>query len=196
MDGVSPLEACLERRGKQIGKPEAGAAADGRRRGCGPSTAAQHTSRRSPEHPVYPYLRGMSRITRPNQSLPPRGGGMGRRPLCHLPAHGQRFPLLGGSHWTGTAGACCPGSAVQPLCEWHPPAFAPRRWRRPWVSRASRRCATPTRPAPAKAGGRPVHPQPPGVHRTVLQEPGEDQSGREGAVPRRQYRSWSGCGGQ
>ena len=33
------------------------------------------TSRRSPEHPVYPYLLRNVRITRPNQSLPPRRRG-------------------------------------------------------------------------------------------------------------------------
>ncbi len=32
------------------------------------------TSRRSPEHPVYPYLLRNVRITRPNQSLPPLTG--------------------------------------------------------------------------------------------------------------------------
>ena len=37
------------------------------------------TSRRSPEHSVYPYLLTNVRITRPNQSLPPRRRGCGRR---------------------------------------------------------------------------------------------------------------------
>ncbi len=45
------------------------------------------TSRRSPEHPVYPYLLRNVRITRPNQSLPLRRRGYGRRtsPTCPWP---------------------------------------------------------------------------------------------------------------
>ena len=52
------------------------------------------TSRRSPLHPVYPYLLRNVRITRPNQSLPSVGGGVGRG--YHLPAHGPGVPLPGG----------------------------------------------------------------------------------------------------
>ena len=37
------------------------------------------TSRRSPEHPVYPHLLRNVRITRPNQSLAPRRRGCGPR---------------------------------------------------------------------------------------------------------------------
>ena len=45
------------------------------------------TSRRSPQHPVYPYLLRNVRITRPNQSLPPRRRGRGPRtsPTCPRP---------------------------------------------------------------------------------------------------------------
>ena len=45
------------------------------------------TSRRSPEHPVYPYLLRNVRITCPNQSLPPRRRGCGPRtsPTCPWP---------------------------------------------------------------------------------------------------------------
>ena len=45
------------------------------------------TSRRSPEHQIYPYLLRHVRITRPNQSLPPRRRGCGRRtsPTCPWP---------------------------------------------------------------------------------------------------------------
>ena len=45
------------------------------------------TSRRSPEHPVYPHLLRNVRITRPNQSLPPTPiGGVGQPPGQHVPA--------------------------------------------------------------------------------------------------------------
>ena len=55
------------------------------------------TSRRSPEHPVYPYLLRNVRITRPNQSLPPTPiGGVGRG--HHLPTHGPWVPLPGGGN--------------------------------------------------------------------------------------------------
>ena len=47
------------------------------------------TSRRSPEHPVYPYLLRNVRITRPNQVWAADH---------HLPAHGPGVPLPGGGH--------------------------------------------------------------------------------------------------
>ena len=48
------------------------------------------TSRPAPEHPVYPYLPRNARITRPNQSLPPRRRGCGPRtsPTCPWPGLG------------------------------------------------------------------------------------------------------------
>ena len=46
------------------------------------------TSRRSPEHRVYPYLLKNARITRPNQSLPPRRRGCGPRPSSTCPCPG------------------------------------------------------------------------------------------------------------
>ena len=42
-------------------------------------------SRRSPEHPVYPYLLRNVRITRPNQSLPARRRGCGRQTSSACP---------------------------------------------------------------------------------------------------------------
>ena len=45
------------------------------------------TSRPAPEHRVYPYLLRNVQITQPNQSLPPRRRGCGRRtsPICPWP---------------------------------------------------------------------------------------------------------------
>ena len=99
------------------------------------------TSRRAPEHRVYPYLLGNVRVTRPNQSLAPTPiGGVGSG--HHLPAHGPEVPLPGGGH--GLAQPVRGGLATVQ----HPPirvgarlwmpGFAPGRWRRLWA-RAGRR---------------------------------------------------------
>ena len=58
------------------------------------------TSRRSPEHPVCPYLLRNVRITRPNQVWAGH----------HLPANGPGVPLPGGSH--GLAQPVCGGLAA------------------------------------------------------------------------------------
>ena len=115
------------------------------------------TSRKAPEHRVYPYLLRNARITRPNQSLPPTPiGGVGSG--HHLPAHGPGVPVPGGDH--GLAQPVRGGLATVQ----HPPirvggrlwtpAFAPGRWKRLWA-RASRRCSTPTREASSRVGSSP-----------------------------------------
>ena len=70
------------------------------------------TSRRAPEHPVYPYLLLNVRITRPNQSLPSRRRGYGRRtsPICPWPVDSSTW----WPSWTGTAGTCWPGGCPTP----------------------------------------------------------------------------------
>ena len=175
--GSRRMKACLERRGKPASRKRVQRLM--RAMGLRAIYRRPSTSRRSPEHPVYPYLLRNVRITRPNQSLPPRRRGYGppTSPTCPWPAVSSTW----WQSWTGTAGTCCPGGC--PIL-WRP-AFAPRRWRRPWA-RASRRCSTPTRACPRVGGGQPVHQ--PGVHPGPAGARGEDQYGREGAVPRQYLR--------
>ena len=87
------------------------------------------TSRRSPEHPVYPYLLRNARITRPNQ--------VWAADITYLPM-ARGFLYLVATCWLG--GYPTP---------WRP-ASAPRRWRRPWA-RTSPRCSTPTKAASSSA---------------------------------------------
>ena len=81
--GSRRMKACLERRGK----PEAGAAADARHGAAGHLPAAQHQ----------PPVAGAPGLSLPVEESPNHLAqpGMGRQ--HHLPAHGPRFPLLGGS---------------------------------------------------------------------------------------------------
>ncbi len=60
------------------------------------------TSRPAPEHPVYPYLLRNVRITRPNQSLPPRRRGCGRRTSPTCP-------------WPGASSTWCGDGLAQPV---------------------------------------------------------------------------------
>ena len=81
--GSRRMKACLERRGigvsrKRVQRPmrALGLRAIYRRPG---------TSRRAPEHPVYPCLLRNAKITRPNQSLPPRRQGEASSPAWNSP---------------------------------------------------------------------------------------------------------------
>ena len=76
--GSRRMKAWLERRGVRMSRKRL----QGLMRAMGLRAIYQRTgtSRRAPEHPVYPYLLRNVRITRPNQSLPPR-----RRGVCRFP---------------------------------------------------------------------------------------------------------------
>ena len=169
--GSRRMEDWLERRGMRVSRKRVqrlmramGRRAIYRRLG---------TSRRSPEHPVYPYLLRNARITRPNQSLPPRRRGCGQptSPTCPWPGASSTW----WRSWTGTAGTCWLGGYRTP---WKP-TFASMRCRRRW-SRTGPRCSTPTRACPCEGRGQPVHQR--GVHPGASGPWGADQHGREGAV--------------
>ena len=96
------------------------------------------TSRRSPEHPVYPYLLRNVRITRPNQ--------VWAADITYLPMARGFLYLVAVMDWHSRY------VVAWRLSKPWKPASALRRWRRPW-ERASRRCSTPIRACPAKAGG-------------------------------------------
>ena len=103
--GSRRMKACLERRGKPVSRKRVQRLM--RAMGLRAIYRRPSTSRRSPEHPVYPYLLRNVRITRPNQSLPPRRRGYGppTSPTCPWPAVSSTW----WQSWTGTAGTCCPG---------------------------------------------------------------------------------------
>ena len=103
--GSRRMKACLERRGKPASRKRVQRLM--RAMGLRAIYRRPSTSRRSPEHPVYPYLLRNVRITRPNQSLPPRRRGYGppTSPTCPWPAVSSTW----WQSWTGTAGTCCPG---------------------------------------------------------------------------------------
>ena len=95
--GSRRMKAWLDRRGVRVSRKQVqrlmramGLRAIYRRPG---------TSRRSPEHPVYPYLLRNVRITRPNQSLPPRRRGAASSPAWSLPRSSRTGAC--GSAWTG-----------------------------------------------------------------------------------------------
>ena len=93
--GSRRMKAWLERRGVRVSRKRVQRLM--RAMGLRAIYRRPSTSRRSPEHPVYPYLLRNVRITRPNQSLPPTPiGGVGCR--HHLPAHGPGLSLRGVGH--------------------------------------------------------------------------------------------------
>ena len=69
-------------------------------------------SRPTPEQRVYPYLLRDVRTTQPNQSLPPRRRGCGRRtsPTCLWPGDSCTW----WRSWIGTAGTWWPGGCPTP----------------------------------------------------------------------------------
>ena len=83
--GSRRMKAWLERRGMPVSRKRVQRLM--RAMGLRAIYRRPDTSRRSPEHPVYPYLLRNVRITRPNQSLPPRRRGYGLRtsPTCRWP---------------------------------------------------------------------------------------------------------------
>ena len=83
------------------------------------------TSRRSPEHPVYPYLLRNVRITRPNE--------VWTADITYLPMARGFLYLVVVMDWHSRY--VVPGGCPIP---WKP-AFEPRRWRRPWPA-GSLRC--------------------------------------------------------
>ena len=100
--GSRRMKAWLERRGTAVSRKRVQRLM--RAMGMWAIYRRPSTSRKAPEHRVYPYLLRNARITCPNQSLPPTPiGGVGGG--HHLPAHGPGIPLSGGSH-----------GLVQPVC--------------------------------------------------------------------------------
>ena len=88
--GSRRMRAWLGRRGIQVGRKRVQRLM--RAMGLRALYRRPSTSRRSPKHPVYPYLLRNVRVTRPNQSLPPTPiGGVGSG--HHVPAHGPGIPV-------------------------------------------------------------------------------------------------------
>ena len=114
--GSRRMKAWLERRGVRVSRKRVQRAIYRR-----PST-----SRRSPDHPVYPYLLRNVRITRPNQ--------VWAADITYLPMARGFLYLVAVMDWHSRYVVACGGCPTP----WRP-AFALRRWRRPW-ERASRRC--------------------------------------------------------
>ncbi len=81
--GTRRMKAWLERRGIRVSRKRVQRLM--RAMGLRAIYRRPSTSRRSPENPVYPYLLRNVRITRPNQSLPPRRRGCGRRTSTTCP---------------------------------------------------------------------------------------------------------------
>ena len=162
--GSRRMKAWLERRGVRVSRKRVqrlmramGLRAIYRRPG---------TSRRAPEHPVYPYLVRNVRITRPNQ--------VWAADITYLPMARGFLYLVAVMDWHSRY------VLAWRLSNTWRPASAPRRWRKPWP-RDSPRCSTPTRACPCEGRGQPVHQL--GVHPGPPGPGGEDQHGREGAVP-------------
>ena len=98
------------------------------------------TSRRSSEHPVYPYLLRNVRITRPNQ--------VWAADMTYLPMARGFLYLVAVRDWYSRY------VLAWRLSNTLEPASAPRRWRKPWV-RDSTKCSTPTRAVSSPVGSSP-----------------------------------------
>ena len=98
------------------------------------------TSRRAPEHRVYPYLLRNARITRPNQ--------VWAADSTYLPMARGFLYLAAVMDWYSRYVVAWRLSNTLEV------GFAPRRWRRHWAG-ANRRCSTPPREASSPVGSSP-----------------------------------------
>ena len=117
--GSRRMKACLERRGNPVSRKRVQRLM--RVMGLRAIYRQPRTSRPASEQRVYPYLLRDARITRPNQSLPSRRRGCGRRTSLTCPWLGDSSTWW--RSWTGTAGTWWPGGC--PI-HWRR-ASAPRR---------------------------------------------------------------------